>query len=170
MRQLFRGLLWYDEDLALAPMVAKEVPTVGNKGIAEDGLIYRFKLRDDFKWSDGRTVVAGDFEYAIKRLLDPTSKGGQVASYFDIRGAETLNGCVECSAARLAELRQEVGVRATDDTTLVFTLHQPRATFLQLLAISRPHRSAGTSSKSTVTNGRTPKISFPTGLSFLRSG
>ena len=129
LRQLFRGLLWYDEDLNLKPMVAREMPSVDS-----DGRVYRFRLRDDFKWSDGRAVVAGDFEYALKRLLDPTSDGAQVATYYDITGAEKLNRCQGCSEAELVRLRQEVGVRALDDSTLVITLHQAHSTFLHLLA------------------------------------
>ena len=38
----------------------------------EDGTVtYVFHLRDGIKWSDGKDVTAGDFEYAWKRVLDP---------------------------------------------------------------------------------------------------
>ena len=37
----------------------------------EDGTVtYTFKLRDGIKWSDGKDVTAGDFEYSWKRLVD----------------------------------------------------------------------------------------------------
>jgi oligopeptide transport system substrate-binding protein len=133
-RQLFRGLLWYDYELNLIPMAAKEVPTIKNGGISADGFVYTFKLRDDLKWSDGEKVTAGDFEYSMKRLLDPATASSRATTYLDIKGAQEYNTCRECSTGDLTRLRQEVGVRAADDTTLVFTLQNPRAAFPHLLA------------------------------------
>ena len=38
----------------------------------DDGTVtYTFKLRDGIKWSDGKDVTAGDFEYSWKRLVNP---------------------------------------------------------------------------------------------------
>ena len=39
--------------------------------ISDDGLTYTFHLRDGIKWSDGKDVTAGDFEYSWKRLVNP---------------------------------------------------------------------------------------------------
>lgn len=38
--------------------------------VSEDGLTYTFHLRDA-KYSDGEQIKAEDFEYAMKRLVDP---------------------------------------------------------------------------------------------------
>ena len=133
LRQLFRGLLWYDENLDLVPMVAREVPTTGNGGVSKDGLVYRFKLRDGVQWSDGQPVTARDFEYSLKRLLDPRTASPVAASFYDIRGAEELNSCLECSAQKLDQLLNDVGVKAETDSTLVITLRSPRASFPYLL-------------------------------------
>ena len=38
--------------------------------VSDDGLVWTFHLRD-YKWSDGKTVTAKDFEYGIKRTVDP---------------------------------------------------------------------------------------------------
>ena len=46
LRQLSEGLLGFDEDLHLIPLVATEVPTVENGCISDDGLTYTLKLRD----------------------------------------------------------------------------------------------------------------------------
>ena len=45
-RQLSEGLLGFDEDLHLIPLVAIEVTTVQNGCISDDGLTYTLKLRD----------------------------------------------------------------------------------------------------------------------------
>jgi oligopeptide transport system substrate-binding protein len=130
VRELGRGLLWNDEKLRLTPMAAKEVPTQKNGGISNDGLVYTFKLREGLKWSDGEPLSAADFEYGIKRLLDPGIKAVKAAAYYDITGAERYNTCKECSAGELARLREEVGVKAVDGKTLVITLHNLRVNFL----------------------------------------
>ena len=45
----------------------------------EDGTVtYTFHLRDGIKWSDGKDVTAGDFEYAWKRLVDPATATDRV--------------------------------------------------------------------------------------------
>lgn len=44
--------------------------------VSEDGLTYRFRLREDALWSDGVPVGAGDFVYAWERLLTGNSPGG----------------------------------------------------------------------------------------------
>ena len=133
LRSLFRGLLSYDEKLNLAPMAAKEVPTERNGGISKDGLVYTLKLRDGLKWSDGEPLTASAFEYATKRLLDPTTRAPRASAAFDITGAEKFNACKDCSATELAKLRDEVGVKAVDDSTLVFTLKARHSTFPYLL-------------------------------------
>lgn len=52
-RQLFRGLVRFDEDLAIVPDVAEVVPSVENGGLSEDGRTYVFRIRDEAAWSDG---------------------------------------------------------------------------------------------------------------------
>lgn len=135
VKQLFRGLLWFDEQLQVVPMAALEVPSVDNGGIAKDGLTYRFKLRDGLKWSDGRPLTATDFAYSVKRLLDPAVAAEYASFYYDIKGAQEFNTTRETTPAIIERLRAAVGVHAPDDKTLVFTLKTPRPTFLQLMAL-----------------------------------
>ncbi|MBI2304983.1 MAG: peptide ABC transporter substrate-binding protein [Chloroflexi bacterium] len=142
IKQVFQGLLSFNQDLTLKAVVAKEVPSVKNKGISEDGLVYTFKLRDDVKWSDGQKVTAKDFEYSIKRLLDPALAAQYASFYHDIKGAKEYNTALgtpkepkKPDEATLKSLRGGVAVKATDDTTLQITLARPRNTFLQLMAL-----------------------------------
>ena len=134
IKQLNRGLFWYDEDLKLVPMVARELPTTKNGGVSNDGLVYRIKVRNDARWSDGRAITAQDFEYSIKRLLNPLTESETAASFYDITGAEALNSCVECEDAELARLESLVGVRAEDEATIAFTLRTRRSSFPFLLS------------------------------------
>lgn len=129
IKQLFRGLLYYDEDLGPVPAAAVEVPSTENGGISEDGLTYTFTLRDDLVWSDGEPLTAADFEYSLKRLFDP-EVGGQgyyYSFYTKIIGAEDY-----VSGEGTAD---DVAVTAIDDTTLEIELSDVQPTLLQLMAM-----------------------------------
>ncbi|QAY67698.1 peptide ABC transporter substrate-binding protein [Paenibacillus protaetiae] len=118
---LFEGLTRKDADGKVVPGVAE------SWDVSEDGLTYTFHLRDS-KWSNGDPVTAGDFEYAWKRALDPNLKP-QPSAYayqlYYLKGAEDYNlngGSVD-----------NVGVKATDDKTLVVTLNAPTPYFDSLV-------------------------------------
>jgi ABC-type transport system substrate-binding protein len=61
---LYDGLLTYDGDGRAVPLVAETWDVSG------DGLTYTFHLRDGVRWTDGRPVTAGDFEYAWKGTVN----------------------------------------------------------------------------------------------------
>lgn len=71
--QIFNGLVQLDDSLNIKPDLAKSWT------ISADGKTYRFEIRKDvyfhksiiFGKDSTRTVVAADFEYSLKRLLDP---------------------------------------------------------------------------------------------------
>jgi len=92
-RQLFRGLVYFDQDLNVVAAAAEEVPSVDNGGISEDGLTYTFKLRDGLEWSDGAPLTAHDWEYSFKRFFDPNLGGNQYykSFYYVIQGAQEYN-------------------------------------------------------------------------------
>lgn len=53
--QCFEGLLGYNPDLTLKPVVAAEIPSIANGGISADGKTYTFHLNSGRLWSDGPT-------------------------------------------------------------------------------------------------------------------
>ncbi len=61
----FEGLMREDENSKIVPGTAEKYE------VSDDGTVYTFHIRKDAKWSDGKPVVAGDFEYAWKRALNP---------------------------------------------------------------------------------------------------
>lgn len=133
--QVFDGLLAFDHDLKLVPMVAKEIPTVANKGISADGKTYTIKLRTDVTWSDGQKVTAKDFEYSLKRLFDPDLAAEYASFYFNIVGGEDCYSAIDKTATEKAALRDAIGVKATGDYTLEIKLTDPLPTFINLLAL-----------------------------------
>ncbi len=94
--------------------------------ISDDGLVYTFTLNPNAKWSDGQQVVAGDFEYAWKRAVNPAT-GSKYADIFV--SANVLNASEIISGTTSYE---ELGVKALDDLTLEVTLANPTEYFLGL--------------------------------------
>lgn len=84
---------------------------------SDDGLVWTFKLRDA-TWSDGQPVTAYDFEYAMRRLLDPATTGSAYSSLmYVLKNAQAVNS---------GDLPSEqLGAKALDDKTLQLTLEYP---------------------------------------------
>jgi oligopeptide transport system substrate-binding protein len=91
--------------------------------VSDDGLTWTFKLREN-KWSDGQEVKASDYVYSIKRTLNPATASSYTGMLSPVKGADAY-------AAGKGNA-EDVGVKAADDKTLVFTLESPCAYFLDL--------------------------------------
>lgn len=105
----------------------KAIPGQAEKWeISPDGLKYTFHLKKDLKWSNGDPLKASDFEYAWKRVLDPATASEYSFQMLYLKGGEEFN-----TGKGTAD---QVGVKATDDTTLEVTLAAPCSYFLELTA------------------------------------
>ncbi|QIG48775.1 peptide ABC transporter substrate-binding protein [Nordella sp. HKS 07] len=90
--------------------------------VSADGKTYTFTLRDA-KWSDGKPVTGGDFVHAFVRMFE-TSPASSI--YDDILNGAELRG-------KTAK-REDLGVKAPDDKTVVITLKNPVPYFLGLVS------------------------------------
>jgi len=147
---LMVGLTEFNKELKPAPVIAK------SWDLLDGGKKLVFHLRDDVKWSDGKSVRAQDFEYSWKRLLDPKTAAEYAYILFDIVNAQEYNeGKITDAAA--------VGVQALDDATLAVQLRHPASYFLALTTfeVTFPQRqdivekfaSRWTEPENIVTNG-----------------
>ncbi len=93
--------------------------------LSDDGLVYTFKMREGAKWSNGDPVVAKDFEYGLKRSVNPLTLSKYAYILAPILNAEAIS-------AGEAEV-DSLGVKAIDDQTLEVTLKAPTPYFLGLL-------------------------------------
>ena len=95
--------------------------------ISPDGLTYTFKLNPKAKFTNGRKVVAADVKYSIERAVNPKTQGPGAGFFHSIVGADKVT---DGSATTMD------GITAVDDETVKFTLTQPDATFLNVLALN----------------------------------
>ena len=128
----FEGLMRLDD---------KDVPIPGMADkyeMSKDGLVYTFHIRKGAQWSDGKPVVAGDFEYAWKRALKPATASEYAYQLFYLKNGQGYNESELAAADKTAGVKSatidEVGVKAKDDSTLVVTLENPTVYFLSLMA------------------------------------
>jgi oligopeptide transport system substrate-binding protein len=125
--QLNGTLVYPDKDLNIQPGLAEKWD------ISADGMTYTFHLRQGLKWSDGSPFSAKDFEYSFKRLFDPATASPYTDIVTGIKGADEYHGSKSKDPAELQKLRDGVGVKAQDDTTLVITLKEKESFFLSTL-------------------------------------
>ena len=115
--QLFVGLTKYDAEGNVVPGSAESWE------ISEDGKTWTFHLREGLKWSDGQPLTAADFEYGLKRMVDPevgSDCAYTVYDYFTNAKALFVDGQGSLD---------DVGVKAVDDTTLTIELNAPTPWF-----------------------------------------
>lgn len=86
--------------------------------VSPDATVFTFHLRNDVKFADGTPVTAADVEYTI-RFLCGTDFGFEPA---DLAGI--IKGYADFHSGKSQDLP---GVKATDDSTVVFTLEKPWA-------------------------------------------
>lgn len=119
LRDLYEGLVTFDGNGDVIPGVARSWE------ISPDGLSYVFHLREDAKWSNGDPVIASDFVYSFRRIMDLKTAAGYANVLYAIKNAKEIN------TGKL--LLDQLGVEALDNHTLKITLASPTPYFLSLL-------------------------------------
>ncbi len=114
-------LVKLDDDLKPVPSLAE------SWDVSADGKTVTYHLVSGATWTNGDPVTAKDFEWSWKRTISPDLAADYAYQFYGIAGAQEYNGCkANCDA-----LAAKVGVKATDDSTLVVTLTSPQPWFLQ---------------------------------------
>lgn len=95
--------------------------------VLNEGLRYRFHLRDDARWSNGEQIVAADFVFSFQRILSPKLGNQYATDYFAIEGSQSYFS---------GETKDfmSVGVKSISDHVLEFTLTKIDPLFLKRLA------------------------------------
>ena len=125
-RMLWRGLFSLDKENVPQPAMAAAAPEV-----SDDGKTYTVTLREGLKWSDGDDLLAEDFVLAIHRTCNPVNAGEYQYVLTTIVGCDDHYGADAFDQA----LEDAIGVKATDDLTIEFTLREPQPTFPIILSL-----------------------------------
>ncbi|HEX9924565.1 MAG TPA: ABC transporter substrate-binding protein, partial [Anaerolineae bacterium] len=138
IRQLFVGLLGFDEDANVVSSLATDW------SVSDDGLVWTFNLRDDVQWvhrdptsgefSEMGPVTAQDVVYGINRTLDPNTASDYAYVLYPIQGAEEFN-TADPGAEDFEDIKAGLGVSAPDETTVEITLHTAAAYFPSIAAM-----------------------------------
>jgi oligopeptide transport system substrate-binding protein len=120
IKMLYEGLMRLDPSGTPTNAIAEEVL------ISEDGRSYTFSLRPTY-WTNGQKVTSYDFEYAWKKILDPSFQ-----TVFDYLLLPILNARL-VKAGRLPI--ESLGVHCPNDRTLVVELEKPCPHFLELCCL-----------------------------------
>lgn len=123
-----------------SPLLEYDVKNVQQPGLAEsyevsdDGTTYTFHLRQGVNWVDqqGRVigeVTADDWVASMEHVADNNDALGYLMTSTDGCGIKNYDAYINGEIADFAE----VGVKAVDDYTLVYTLEKPFPAFLSMM-------------------------------------
>ncbi|MCF3596003.1 peptide ABC transporter substrate-binding protein [Rhodobacteraceae bacterium LMO-12] len=81
----------YDQDGALVPYLAEEIPTVENGGVSEDLTMITWKLKPGLKWSDGSPVTSADVKFTGDYCMHPEGGCAQLAKFEGVTNIEAID-------------------------------------------------------------------------------
>ena len=92
-RVTYEPLASFDKDGNLIPILAAEIPSLQNGGVAPDGKSVTWKLRSDVKWSDGMPFSAADVEFTYDFIANHAVNGATTfTNYQGIVFGEVVSG------------------------------------------------------------------------------
>ena len=119
LNDLFMGLTTFSATGEIVPGAAQSWQT------SDDGLTWRFTLREDLQWSDGKALTAADFVYSFRRLQNPETAASLAYFMYMLKNASAVN--------RGEAPIESLGVSAEGPYTLVIELEQPYPYLLERL-------------------------------------
>ncbi len=84
-RIFYEPLLAYDDEGNFVPILAAELPSVQNGGLAADGKSVVWKLKKGVQWHDGKPFTADDVLFNWEYAADPATAAVTIGSYKDIK-------------------------------------------------------------------------------------
>jgi peptide/nickel transport system substrate-binding protein len=81
---------WGDQSTPI-PVLAAEVPTIDNGGIAKDLTSVTWKLKPGIKWSDGTDFTADDVVFTWEYCADPATACTSVSAFDPIQKVEAVD-------------------------------------------------------------------------------
>jgi oligopeptide transport system substrate-binding protein len=121
LNNVYEGIYRLDQENTPQPAGAAE-----KAAVSADGLVYKVKLRQDAKWSDGKPVTAKDYVYSWQRTVDPQTASEYAYMFEPVKNATKIN--------KDKMPKSELGIKAINDYELEITLEKATPYFDYLLA------------------------------------
>lgn len=106
----YNSLLSFDKNLNPKPELAKAYE------ISDDNLSITFKLNDNIKWNDGKTLTADDVAFTFTSLADKGYTGSKYGYVEKLKGAKDYHE---------GNIDKIEGIEVIDKNTIKFTFAQP---------------------------------------------
>ena len=90
-RIFYEPLASYDPDGNLVPVLAAEVPSVPNGGVAKNGLSVTWRLKKNVVWHDGKPFTADDVVFNWEYVMDTGTAAVTIGQYRDIAKIDKLD-------------------------------------------------------------------------------
>jgi peptide/nickel transport system substrate-binding protein len=90
-RIFYEPLVSFDSEGNLVPVLAAEVPSLQNGGVARDGLSVTWKLKRNVQWHDGKPLTADDFVFTWEYAADPATNAISTGTYKEVARIEKLD-------------------------------------------------------------------------------
>jgi oligopeptide transport system substrate-binding protein len=130
IRLLYEGLVARNpQTLAVEPGVAESWK------VSADSRTYTFTLRRDARWSNGDPLLASDFEWSFRRMLEPATACEYASSLWLIEGAREFTTALAADGTPRERDWSRVGVLAKGERELEIRLERPTPHFLPLLSL-----------------------------------
>ncbi len=80
-RIFYEPLAVWDDDGSLVPILAADIPTLANGGLAADGRSVTWKLKRGVAWHDGQPFTADDCVFTVDYVKDPATAATTAGTY-----------------------------------------------------------------------------------------
>lgn len=114
------------------PLIAKEVPSVENGLITDEGKTYIFNIREDIKFHDGTPLTAEDAAYSLKRFLISDNVSGP--SNLLLEPILGITSTRDKKGNLILDYQAVEDAVSTEGNKLIIKLKRPFAPLLSILA------------------------------------
>jgi len=90
-RLVLEPLADFDNDGNLVPILAAEVPTIANGGVAADGTSVTWKLKPGVVWSDGTPLTADDIQFTYQYVTNTATAASTAGYYAPIQSVDVVD-------------------------------------------------------------------------------
>src|SRR5213594_425685 len=90
-RIFYEPLAGFDPDGNVVPILAAQLPSIENGGVARDGTWVIWNLKKGVVWHDGKPFTADDVVFNWEYAADPATSAWTLASYREIERVERLD-------------------------------------------------------------------------------